>query len=97
MLNVVDRMYLAALLRLTMAREAIREKVHEFWEEEKGSTATIVVEIVMVGMILVLAFIFRNAIGDLFASLWKSLVHFDANEDKPTPSVGEITNPFKTK
>ena len=93
MLDVVDGMYLAVMSRLMLAKNRVKERAKEFWEEEKGSTSTIVVEIVMVGMILVLAYIFREQIGNLFSQLWNKLVHFDGN-GKESIEAGSIENPF---
>jgi len=93
MLHVIDRMYLNAMLRLAVLRQRAGEKARELWEDQKGSTSTIVVEIVMVGMILVLAFVFRKQIGGLFANLWKGLVHFD--DDAGSVAPGSMENPFE--
>lgn len=96
MLNAVDRMYLGAMLRLAVLKQSVREKARELWEDQKGSTSTVVVEIVMVGMVLVLGFIFRKQIGELFAALWNSLVKFDdKSEEVSMPS--SVTNPFDKK
>lgn len=89
MSNVIDRIYLAMCLRAYKAKEVLKE----MWEEEKGGTSTVVIEIVMVGMILVLGFIFRKQIGSLFTNLWNSLVTFS---DKPSdPAIGSMSNPFE--
>lgn len=88
MFSVLDRAYISARLRLIMFKESLQE----MWEEERGSTSTVVIEIVMIGMILVLGFIFRKQIGNLFTSLWNSLVKFDDSAD--TPSIESMTNPF---
>lgn len=94
MFDVVDGMYLAVISRLMLAESRVKESVKKFWEEEKGSTSTIVVEIVMVGMILVLAYIFREQIGNLFTELWNKLVHFNDNSNATDPSIGSMENPF---
>ncbi len=91
-MNTLDRMYWNAVRRIRLAKETVRATVREWWEEERGSTSAIVVEIVLVGMILVLAFIFRKQIGQLFADLWNSLVKFDDNPGTVTPS--SMSNPF---
>lgn len=93
MLNAVDMMYLNIMSRMKLAKETVKNRVREFWEEEQGSTSTIVVEIVMVGMILVLAFVFRKQIGSLFSSLWNSLVNF--GESSGEPSIESMSNPFE--
>lgn len=92
MVNAADRIYWNIMARLAFAGETARRKARELWEEEKGGTSTIVVEIVMVGMILVLGFVFRKQIGELFTSLWNSLVKFKETSD--TPSVESMSNPF---
>lgn len=89
MVNTMDRCYIAA--RLAMGRW--KEKTRALWEEEKGGTATVVVEIVMVGMILVLGFVFREAIGNLFKELWDGLVTFGKKPSDPT--ISSIDNPFE--
>lgn len=88
MLNVLDRACISMMFCLNRARKSVRE----MWEEEKGSTSTIVIEIVMVGMILVLGFVFRKAIAGLFTNLWNSLIKFDESASDPT--IAPITNPF---
>lgn len=88
----VNRMYWMAVQRTRLAKETVKAKLREWREEEKGSTSAIVVEIVMVGMILVLAFIFRKQIGELFANLWNSLVKFDDNPGTVTPP--SMSSPF---
>lgn len=93
MLHVADRMYLNAMLRLAVMRQKAGEKVRELWEDQKGSASTIVVEIVMIGMVLVLGFVFRKQIAALFTSLWSSLVKFDDSAE--TPSVPAMSNPFE--
>lgn len=94
MLNTVDRMYLGMCCRLEYMKRRMAGAWQELKEDEKGSTATVVIEIVMIGMVLVLGFAFRKQIGSLFASLWNSLVKFDDNPGDPT--IGTMENPFGT-
>lgn len=93
MLNAVDRMYLTACCRLSRMRDRAREAWQELKEDEKGSTSTVVIEIVMIGMVLVLGFVFRKQIGNLFSSLWNSLVKFD--DKSGTPTIESMSNPFE--
>lgn len=92
MVNALDRAYITASIKVKRVKEALKEA----WEEEKGGTSTVVIEIVMVGMILVLGYMFRKQIGGLFTSLWNDLV------TKGSSATGEATissmsNPFETK
>jgi amino acid permease len=87
MLGTLDKLYFASRLALSYAKNHIRK----MWEDERGGTATVVIEIVMVGMILVLGFIFRKAIADLFANLWNSLV---VNRETDYTKPEAIDNPF---
>ena len=92
MLDVLDLMYLNAMSRFALAKKRIRENARRLWEDEKGSTSAIVIDIVLIGMVLVLAFVFRKQIGGLFADLWNSLVKFKENSDPPT--IESMSNPF---
>lgn len=91
MLDAVDLMYLNIRDRLKLTREAVGKKARQVWEEEKGSTSTVVIEIVMVGMILVLGYLFREQIGALFSSLWNTLVK-GGGTGKAT--IESMANPF---
>lgn len=92
MLNALDRCYISTALRIHRGKEKAKEAVHKWRTEELGGTSTVVIEIVMVGMILVLGYIFRGAIADLFASLWNSLIKF--NDSAEEPSISAVSNPF---
>ena len=90
MVNVLDRAYLAACLKVQKCKESIKE----MWEDEKGGTATVVIEIVMIGMVLVLGYMFRDTLANLFVGLWDNLVG-GANETGLTgdamPDAGSMT------
>lgn len=90
-MNFADKMYLAAMCKIASAKQAIKE----MWEEEKGSTSTVIIEIVMIGMVLVLAFMFRKAIGGLFSSLWNQLVSPSTSGKPGTVSIDTMENPFQ--
>lgn len=93
MLNVVDRMYLGMCCRLGYMKKRLIGAWQDMKEDEKGSTATVVIEIVMIGMVLVLGFVFRKQIGNLFATLWNSLVKFQEKPDEVT--MESMSNPFE--
>ncbi len=93
MLNAVDRMYLGMCCRLGYMKKRLACAWQEMKEDEKGSTATVVIEIVMIGMVLVLGFVFRKQIGNLFTQLWNSLVKFDENPGDVT--IESMSNPFE--
>lgn len=93
MLNVVDRMYLTTCCRLGYLKKRIAGAWQEMKEDEKGSTATVVIEIVMIGMVLVLGFMFREKIGKLFVQLWNNLVKF--GDDPGEVSIENMSNPFE--
>ena len=92
MLNAMDRFYFAASLKMHQLKNAAGNMWQEMKEDEKGGMSTVVIEIVMVGMILVLGFVFRKQIGDLLTSLWNSLVKFDSSTTDP--SISSVSNPF---
>lgn len=96
MLNVMDRMYLTTCCRLSYMKRRIAGAWQEMKEDERGSTATVVIEIVMIGMILVLGFMFRKQIGNLFVSLWENLVvNRNTNESDAMTGVSAEANPFQ--
>lgn len=92
MLNVLDRNYLNAKIRGEYAWKRMTNALKQMREDEAGGTATVVIEIVMIGMVLVLGYVFRDAIGGLFESLWKNLVTFSDTPNDVT--VETISNPF---
>ncbi|MDL2301875.1 hypothetical protein LJC58_05925 [Lachnospiraceae bacterium OttesenSCG-928-D06] len=97
MMNVMDEIYFDVSFAAAKLKNKIKTAVKEMHEDEKGGTATVVVEIVMVGMILVLGFAFRKQIGALFADLWKSLV-IDKDESlkgNVGSGGGTFDNPFE--
>lgn len=96
MLNVVDRMYLSACCRLSYMKKRAAAAWQEMKEDEKGSTATVVIEIVMIGMVLVLGFMFRKQIGNLFVQLWNNLViNRNTSENDALTGVSAESNPFQ--
>lgn len=95
MLNVVDRMYLDMCCRLGYMKKRLVGAWQEMKEDEKGGTATVVIEIVMIGMVLVLGFMFRKQIGKLFADLWNKLVKFNEGGDYNYDVSSSMENPFK--
>lgn len=94
MLNFADRCYLNTRTRLEYMKRRAAASWKEMQEDEVGGTATVVIEIVMIGMVLVLGFIFRKRIGQLFTDMWNSLVVF--GEKSAVPTVETVTkNPFE--
>lgn len=92
MLNVLDRNYLNAKIRVEYTWKRIKNALKEMREDEAGGPETVVISVVMIGMVLVLGYVFRGAIGNLFKSLWNNLVTFS---DNPTDvTVETISNPF---
>ena len=50
-----------------------RAGLHKMFKEERGASGTIEA-VVIIGIVIVLAFLFRSAIFNLFKSLWDGLV-----------------------
>ena len=50
-----------------------REAMKKVLSEERGASGTIEL-VVIIGIVLVIAFLFRNSIGDLFESLFNDLI-----------------------
>lgn len=65
-----------------------RAGLHKMFKEERGASGTIEA-VVIIGIVIVLAFLFRSAIFNLFKSLWDGLVKTPA-ETKGT-STGSIS------
>lgn len=63
---MLDKMYIKAKLSLQRA-------MHHLFEEEKGSSEVIAL-VVIIGIVLILGFIFKDEILKLFQSLWNNLV-----------------------
>lgn len=63
---MLDRMYIKAKLSFQRA-------MHYLLEEEKGSSEVIAL-VVIIGIVLIIGFIFKDAILDLFQNLWNKLV-----------------------
>lgn len=96
MLNAVDRMYLGMCCRLGYMKKRLVGAWQEMKEDEKGGTATVVIEIVMIGMVLVLGFVFRKQIGNLFTQLWKNLVvGQNTKQSDATLGITPESNPFQ--
>lgn len=72
-----------------------RAGLHKMFKEERGASGTIEA-VVIIGIVIVLAFLFRSAIFNLFKSLWDALVKTPA-ETRGTSagsvSVSSITLP----
>lgn len=80
----------AAIIQLQFS--AKRFFNHLFREEKGGSE--IIALVVIIGIVITLAFVFRKQIGDLFASLWNSMVKGGAEGSNQKPSISDMTNPF---
>lgn len=63
---------------------------HKLAHEEKGG-AELVATLVIIGIVLVLAFIFRDQISGLAASLWNSLVQGNNASAEQSEIVSEWT------
>lgn len=63
---MLDKMYIKTKLSLQRA-------MHYLFEEEKGSSEVIAL-VVIIGIVLILGFIFKDEILKLFQSLWNKLV-----------------------
>ena len=66
----------------------VKSAVHNFIREEKGAS-DIIALVVIFGIVVVLAFLFRSAIFDLFKQLWDNLVAEPATSGGT--STGNIT------
>lgn len=94
MLNTMDKIYFKTKLQAELMKNTAKRKWNELKEDEVGGTATVVIEIVMIGAILVLGYVFREAIGGLFKSLWEGLVKFTGDGDATTLTPPSVENPF---
>ncbi len=71
-----------------MMKFKIKNAIHDFIHEEKGAS-DIIAMVVIIGIVVVLAFLFRTAIFDLFKKLWDNLVATPAGNGGT--STGKIT------
>lgn len=61
------------LFALSCLKCKAQKAIHDFIHEEKGAS-DIIAMVVIIGIVVVLAFLFRSAIFDLFKQLWDNLV-----------------------
>lgn len=61
------------LFALSCLKCKAQKAIHDFIHEEKGAS-DIIAMVVIIGIVVVLAFLFRTAIFNLFKSLWDNLV-----------------------
>lgn len=80
----------AAIIQLQFS--AKRFFNHLFREEKGGSE--IIALVVIIGIVITLAFVFRKEIGNLFKELWNSMVKGSAEGTNQKPSMTDMTNPF---
>lgn len=72
-----------------------RAGLHKMFKEERGASGTIEA-VVIIGIVIVLAFLFRSAIFNLFKSLWDAYVKTPAENGGTATgsiSVSSITLP----
>lgn len=72
-----------------------RAGLYKMFKEERGASGTIEA-VVIIGIVIVLAFLFRSAIFNLFKSLWDGLVKTPAENGGTSTgsiSVSSITLP----
>ena len=50
-----------------------RAGLHKMFKEERGASGTIEA-VILIGAVIVMAFVFRNGILDLMKNLWSSLI-----------------------
>lgn len=60
------------LVKLTIARFMLKEKMSEFLHDENGEVNIIAI-IIILAIAIALAIIFRNQIKDLFDSIWGAI------------------------
>lgn len=65
-----------------------RAGLHKMFKEECGASGTIEA-VIMIGIVVVVAFLFRTAIFDLFSGLWDGLVRTPAGNGGT--ATGEVT------
>lgn len=89
--HLMNKLYLNLVFGLGRAKKKSKEVMNHFLNEEKGA-AEIIAMIVIIGVVLVIAFVFRKAIGDLFTSLWNTLVKGDKSGESKNDSfsVGDV-------
>ena len=79
--NLLNKIYFG----IVKGKRKAKAIMHHFAHDEKGA-AEIIAMIVIIGLILVLAFVFRDAIIKLFQNLWNSFVK-NADKKEKDPSV----------
>lgn len=74
---------------LTVRAWKMKEAFRDFWEEEKGGTG--VIEVVLILVVVVgLAVIFRNQIGELVGRLWKDIIGKTSDYGTDLPGTGDL-------
>lgn len=91
MVQRLDKMYIWAAIK----QQRVKQQLKEMWEEERGGTSTIVIEIVMVGMVLALGYAFRETLGSFISSLFTQVTS-QAGATNKYNATGSFSNPFGT-
>lgn len=68
----MNSLLIKAMLAKTKMCNSIKEKTHEFFEEERGG-AEIIAVIILVAIVVLLAVFFREKIGSLVSDIWNGI------------------------
>ena len=82
------------ILKAQCVAETCKEKTHAWFKrvfKEQAGGAELIATLVIIGIVLIIAFAFKNSIADMVEDLWDKLVK---NGDKNT-AQGDVVGDFQ--